>query len=128
MHQVTLKKYAKLSPKTFIGPLGGKRIAVIRASGTITGAEAGGPTSSGINAAQVGNPILRVSGGNWSGKGRSMCLWMLRLSSLSAAVFSLPFHMFEARNFNCRLAGGDDSSLAVSDQSQLPRQACGSVK
>lgn len=51
--QVTLKKYAKLSPKTFIGPLGSKRIAVIRASGAITGAEAGGPTSSGINASQV---------------------------------------------------------------------------
>lgn len=52
--QVTLKKYAKLSPKTFTGPLvGRKRIAVIQASGAITGAEAGGPTSSGINASQV---------------------------------------------------------------------------
>ena len=57
--QVTLKKYAKLSPKAFTGPLvGRKRIAVIQASGAITGAEAGGPTSSGINASQVPFPPL----------------------------------------------------------------------
>lgn len=48
-----MKKYVKISPSTFVTPSGKKRVAVIRATGTITGAQAGGPTSSGITADQV---------------------------------------------------------------------------
>ena len=53
--QVSLKKYAKLSPATFAGwQLGGKTIAVIRASGNITGAEPGGGLpGNGITANEV---------------------------------------------------------------------------
>jgi len=51
--QVSMKKYAKLSSATFHGFVGGKRIAVIRASGAISGAEGGGVTSSGIHAEKV---------------------------------------------------------------------------
>lgn len=52
--QVKLKKYVKLSPATFAASLTRKRIAVIRASGNITGTEPGGLTSTGITAEQVG--------------------------------------------------------------------------
>ena len=51
--QVSMKKYHKVSPTTFTVPPIRKRIAVIRASGTITGTEAGGPASAGITAQQV---------------------------------------------------------------------------
>ena len=58
--QVTMKKYHKVSPTTFTRPPIRKRIAVIRASGTITGTEAGGPASAGITAQQV-SPASRTS-------------------------------------------------------------------
>ena len=58
--QVSMKKYHKVSPTTFTGPTIKKRVAVIRASGTITGTEAEGPASAGITAQQV-SAALRKS-------------------------------------------------------------------